>query len=110
MKKKNINLYGLFRKFDKDNNGLISNIDLNRGLRELFNINSAIGDSFFVYLDYYHMGIVDFDTFTSRINYLEKNRDNEYELLEEKEILKKIKNFIEDYDVSFPYKKFTNWN
>ena len=52
MKNKNITSFGLFKKFDKDNNGLISNIDFNQGVKELLNINSALEDPFFAYLDY----------------------------------------------------------
>ena len=35
MKNINISPYGLFEKFDKDDNGLISNIDFNQGLKNI---------------------------------------------------------------------------
>ena len=94
MKSKNITSYGLFRKFDKDNNGLISNIDFNEGIKELLNINAALADPFFSYLDYYNMGMIDYDTFNSRINYLERNKLTENDRKEENEIIDKIKLFV----------------
>ena len=94
MKSKNITSYNLFRKFDKDNNGLISNIDFNQGIKELLNINAALADPFFSYLDYYNMGMVDYDTFNSRINYLDKNKLTENNRKEENEIINKIKLFV----------------
>ena len=94
MKMKNITPFGLFKKFDKDNNGLISNIEFNQGIKELLNINAALGDPFFAYLDYYNMGMIDFDTFISRLNYLNENKMPENDRKEENEIIQKIKKFI----------------
>ena len=94
MKSKNITLLGLFKKFDKDNNGLISNIDFNEGVKELLNINSALADPFFAYLDYYNIGMIDFDTFNSRINYSDNIKISENDRKEESEIIEKIKLFI----------------
>ena len=94
MKSKNITPYGLFRKFDKDNNGLISNIDFNEGIKELLNINAALADPFFSYLDYYNIGMIDYETFNSRINYLEKSKLTENDRKEENEIIEKIKKFV----------------
>ena len=94
IKLKNITPLGLFKKFDKDNNGLISNIEFNQGIKELLNINAALGDPFFAYLDYYNMGMIDFDTFMSRLNYLNENKLPENDRKEENEIIKEIQNFI----------------
>ena len=94
MKSKNITAYGLFKKFDKDNNGLISNVDFNQGIKELLNISSSLADSFFAYLDYYNIGMVDFETFNSRLNYSDKNKISENDRKEENEIIEKIKSFI----------------
>jgi len=94
MKLKNITPFGLFKKFDKDNNGLISNIEFNQGVKELLNINAALGDPFFGYLDYYNMGMIDFETFISRLNYLNENKMPENDRKDENEIIKKIKKFI----------------
>ena len=94
MKSKNITPYGLFKKFDRDNNGLISNIDFNQVIKEILNINSALADPFFAYLDYYNIGMVDFETFNSRINYADKIKLSENDRKEENEILEKIKEFV----------------
>ena len=101
MKNKNITSYGLFKKFDKDNNGLISNIDFNQGAKELLNINSALADPFFAYLDYYNIGMIDYETFDSRIHYSDKSRISENDRKEENEIIEKIKLFvIKNYSLS----------
>ena len=94
MKMKNLTLLGLFRKFDKDNNGLFSNIDFNQGIKEILNINAALGDPFFAYLDYYNVGMIDFETFKSALNYLEKNKFSQNDRKDENEIIEKIKGFI----------------
>ena len=95
MKSKNINPSILFKKFDKDNDGFISNIDFNQGLREIFNLSPALGDPFFNYLDFYHMGMVDSETFIARINkfvttHIIVQNNNKIE----EEILDKMKEFI----------------
>ena len=94
IKSKNITPFGLFKKFDKDNNGLISNVDFNQGIKEILNINSALADPFFCYLDYYNIGMVDFETFNLRINYSKINKISENDRKEENEIIEKIKLFI----------------
>ena len=94
MKMVNITPFGFFKKFDKDNNGLISNIDFNQGIKELLNINAAVADPFFSYLDYYNIGMIDFETFMSRLNYLEKSKISENDRKEENEVIEKIKTFI----------------
>ena len=73
MKNINITPYGLFKKFDKDDNGLISNIDFNQGLKKYLNIDAALADPFFAYLDFYNIGMVDFDTFMTRLNHLDED-------------------------------------
>ena len=95
MKSKNININILFKKFDKDNDGFISNIDLNQGLNEIFHMSPALGDPFFNYLDFYHIGMVDQETFIARINkfvtthaIVENNNKIEIEIIE------KMKQFI----------------
>ena len=94
MKTKNTTALGLFKKFDKDNNGLISNIDFNQGIKEILNISSALADPFFAYLDYYNIGMVDFETFNLRLKYSDKNKISENDRKEENEIIEKIKSFI----------------
>jgi hypothetical protein len=58
------------------------------------NINAALGDPFFAYLDYYNVGMVDFETFKSALNYLENNKLAQNDRKDENEILEKIKGFI----------------
>ena len=94
MKMKNISPLGLFKKFDKDNNGLISNIDFNQGIKELLNINAALSDPFFAYFDYYNVGMIDYETFKLTLNYFEKNKFSENNRKEENQIIERIKAFI----------------
>ena len=44
MKNFNITPYGLFKKFDEDNNGLISNIDFNQGLKKYLGVPKFLND------------------------------------------------------------------
>ena len=94
MKNINITPYGLFKKFDKDDNGLISNIDFNQGLKKYLNIDAALADPFFAYLDFYNVGMVDFDTFIIQLNNIDKDVLSETDRKNEDEIISKIKIFI----------------
>ena len=95
IKKKNINQVGLFRKFDKDNDGFISNIDFNSVIGEIIPLAPAMKDQFFNYLDFYHNGMVDLNTFIvalegfSNSNVLIQNNNKI-----ENEILDEFKKFI----------------
>ena len=95
IKKKNINEVGLFRKFDVDNDGFISNIDFNTAIGEILPIAPAMKDQLFNYLDFYHNGLIDLDTFVaglegfSSTNVLIQNNNKI-----ENEILQKMKEFI----------------
>ena len=97
MKSKNININILFKKFDKDNDGFINNIDFNQGISEIFHMSPALGDPFFNYLDFYHMGMIDSETFVARINkfittHVIVQNNNKIE----KEIFEKMKQFIKE--------------
>ena len=94
MKNINITPYGLFKKFDKDDNGLISNIDFNQGLKKYLNIDAALADPFFAYLDFYHVGMVDFETFMTQLTYICEDHLTENDRKTENEIISKIKGFI----------------
>ena len=90
VKKKNINQVGLFRKFDKDNDGFISNIDFNSTIGEIVPLAPSMKDQFFNYLDFYHNGLVDLNTFIvalegfSNSNILIQNNNKiENEILDE---------------------------
>ena len=98
MKAKNLSETGLFKKLDKNEDGLISNVEFNEEINDIIQLSPAIKDQFFNFLDFYHVGMVDLATFISRlsnmenapeINFLAEN--NNYI---ENEILKKFKNFI----------------
>ena len=95
IKKKNINQVGLFRKFDKDNDGFISNIDFNSVIGEIIPLAPSMKDQFFNYLDFYHNGLVDLNTFIvalegfSNSNVLIQNNNKI-----ENEILDEFKKFI----------------
>ena len=66
MKKKNITEVGLFRKLDENNDGFINNYEFNKNIKEIIDINPAIKDKFFNYLDIYKNGMIDLNTFLSR--------------------------------------------
>ena len=73
MKTHNISVNGLFNIIDKDNDGLISNVDFNTTIDMIVPVSQSIKDQLFNYIDYYHNGVVDLETFTVRF------RDHESE-------------------------------
>ena len=88
-KMKNITDIGLFKIFDVDNDGFISSIDFNQVIDNLIVISPALKDQFFNYLDFYHNGLVDYETFTKRlIDYksgdilIQNNNEIEVKILE----------------------------
>ena len=94
-KKKNLTDIGLFKLFDKDNDGFFSSIDFNNVIGDAIMISPALKDQFFNYLDFYHNGLVDFETFKKRmIDYKSGDiivqNNNEVEV----KILEKMKEFI----------------
>ena len=66
MKRKNITDVGLFKKLDENNDGFINNYEFNKNLVEIIDLNPAMKDKFFNYLDAYKNGMVDLDTFLLR--------------------------------------------
>ena len=94
-KSKNITDIGLFKLFDADNDGFISSVDFNQTIDQLIVISPALKDQFFNYLDFYHNGLVDCETFQKRmvdfksVDILVHN-NNEVEA----KILKKMKEFV----------------
>ena len=66
MKKKNVTEFGLFKKLDENNDGFINNYEFNKNIKEIIDINPAIKDKFFNYLDIYKNGMVDLETFLLR--------------------------------------------
>ena len=95
MKQKNISEIGLFKKFDKNNDGFISCIDFNSTIGSIIPLPPAMRDQFFNYLDYYKNGLVDLETFISRLNNFSKTdilvHNNN---IIENQILQKLKNFV----------------
>ena len=95
IKKNNITEIGLFHKFDVDNDGFISNIDFNTAIGEILPISPAMKDQLFNYLDFYHNGLIDIDTFVaglegfSKTNILIQNNNKI-----ENEIMDNLKEFI----------------
>ena len=73
MQTHNISVNGLFNMIDKDNDGLISNVDFNKAIDTILTVSQSIKDQLFNYIDYYHNGLVDLETFTVRF------RDHESE-------------------------------
>ncbi|MCQ2816312.1 MAG: HU domain-containing protein [archaeon] len=66
LKRKNITDIGLFKHLDEDNDGFISNYEFNKNISKFVELAPAIKDKVFNYLDYYHNGLVDLQTFLSR--------------------------------------------
>ena len=66
MKRKNITEVGLFKKLDENNDGFINNYEFNKNMRGIIDLNAAMKDKFFNYLDGYKNGMVDLDTFLLR--------------------------------------------
>ena len=73
MKKKNITEVGLFKKLDEDNDGFINNYEFNKNIEGIVEISPATKDRFFNYLDYYHNGMVDLETFLLRFKEFKSN-------------------------------------
>ena len=95
MKSKNITEVGLFRKFDLDNDGFISNIDFNTAIGEILPMSPAMKDQLFNYFDFYHNGLIDLNTFNVGLEGFPKNNillENNNKI--ENEILQKLKEFI----------------
>ena len=99
MKKKNTTLVGLFNILDKNHDGFISNYEFNTGIDEYLQLSSSIKDQFFNYLDYYHNGLVDLETFKLRFKefksneiLVRNNNDIENQIIDE--IMKYIKSNI----------------
>ena len=101
MKKKNITLVGLFNKLDKNHDGFVSNYEFNTGIDDYIQLSSSIKDQFYNYLDYYHNGLVDLETFKIRFKeyksneiLVRNNNDIENKIIDE--IFKYIKNNIKN--------------
>ena len=95
MKSKNISEIGLFKKFDKDNDGFISCIDFNSTIGSIIPLPPSMRDQFFNFLDFYKNGLVDLETFISRLNNFTKTNilvQNNNKV--ENEILQELKNFV----------------
>ena len=94
-KMKSLTDIGLFRLFDTDNDGFFSSADFNKVIDNIIEMSPAMKDQFFNYLDYYHNGLVDCETFQKRmIDYktgdiLVKN-NNKIEI----KILELLKDFV----------------
>ena len=73
MKKKNITVVGLFNKLDVNHDGFVSNYEFNTGIDNYILLSDAIKDQFFSYLDYYHNGLVDLETFLKRFKEFKSN-------------------------------------
>ena len=94
-KMKNLTDIGLFKKFDTDDDGFISSIDFNKGIDDILVMSPALKDQFFNYLDFYHNGLVDCETFTKRMKDFKSGdilvqNNNKIEI----KILEKLKEFI----------------
>ena len=72
-KKKNITEVGLFKKLDINGDGFVSNYEFNTRIDDVILLSPAIKDQFFNYLDYYHNGLVDMDTFLKRFKEYKSN-------------------------------------
>ena len=94
-KAKNLTDVGLFKKFDVNNDGFISCVDFNKGIDDILVMSPALKDQFFNYLDFYHNGLVDCETFMKRMKDFKSGdilvqNNNKIEI----KILEQLKEFI----------------
>ena len=94
-KMKNLTDIGLFKKFDVDDDGFISCIDFNKGIDDILVMSPSLKDQFFNYLDFYHNGLVDCETFMKRMKDFKSGdilvqNNNKIEI----KILEQLKEFI----------------
>ena len=94
-KAKNLTDVGLFKKFDVNNDGFISCVDFNKGIDDILVMSPALKDQFFNYLDFYHNGLVDCETFMKRMKDFKSGdilvqNNNKIEI----KILEQLKHFI----------------
>ena len=94
IKRKNVTEIGLFRKLDENRDGFISNAEFNKNIESVVPLAPAIKDKVFDYLDYYHNGLVDLETFLLRFKEFKSN-----------EIIVKNDNKIENRIIS----EFASW-
>ena len=94
IKKKNVTEIGLFKKLDENKDGFISNAEFNKNIESVVPLAPAIKDKIFDYLDYYHNGLVDLETFLLRFKEFKSN-----------EIIIKNDNRIENVIVNISDKK-----
>ena len=95
MKSKNISEIGLFKKFDKNNDGFISCVDFNSTIENIIPLPPAMRDQFFNFLDFYKNGLVDLETFISRLNsYSKTNILVQNNNITENVVLEELKNFM----------------
>ena len=73
IKKKNVTEIGLFKKLDENKDGFISNAEFNKNIESVVPLAPAIKDKIFDYLDYYHNGLVDLETFLLRFKEFKSN-------------------------------------
>ena len=99
LKSKNINDVGLFNKLDTNNDGFISNYDFNYGLGLIMEIAPAIKDKLYDYIDFYHNGQVDLETFLLRFKEFKSNEiiiENNNQI--ENDILKSFSEWITSFN------------
>ena len=94
LKKKNVTEVGLFKKLDQDNDGFISNYEFNKNISDYCELSPAMKDKIFNYLDFYHNGLVDLETFQKRFKEFKSN-----------EAIIQNNNTIENKII----KEFSNW-
>ena len=101
MNLKNINERGLFKKLDKNGDGFISNIEFNEEIDQILKLSPDIKDQFFNFLDYYHNGMVDLHTFTSRLENMNNNHKLNFLVSNnntiENQILEEFKQFCQKH-------------
>ena len=91
---KKISELGLFKLLDENKDGFINNIEFNKNIKNIIELNPSLSDRFFNYLDGYKNGMVDLNTFLERFKEFKLDNIVENNTKTENYILKRIAKYL----------------
>jgi Ca2+-binding EF-hand superfamily protein len=94
MDMKKISELGLFKLLDENKDGFINNIEFNKNIKNIIELNPSLSDRFFNYLDGYKNGMVDLNTFLERFKEFKLDNIVENNTKTENYILKRIARYL----------------
>ena len=94
MNKKNISELGLFKLLDENKDGFINNIEFNKNIEQIIDINPSLKDRLFNYLDGYKNGMIDLNTFLGRFKEFKLEKVVENDISVEKDILERLSDYF----------------